>query len=296
MAKNAETPHRSGAKPAAPVGGRNGHAGALKAQGASVEELSKRLSEIEGVNEDMAMFLAANWQRLVGGLFVILLVAVLFYQYRNTQATRMSDASQRFEAASSQFGKILLESRKPESSKPEEGAAAKDGSKTDDFQKSETALMEQLKLLQSTQSDSVYGRLAQLYQAQTAIVSGDFGTAREQLSKFRTSTFAGVQKAKTSAEVKNSDLLDELATMEQARLLLAESKDQPSPQARELFRGLALGGRFLNLEALLALFRTASQADQSDQAKQTAQELLAVRPELRDIVSTQLGANGISLD
>ncbi|MFN8389261.1 MAG: hypothetical protein U0136_03120 [Bdellovibrionota bacterium] len=305
MAKNTEL-GKAQKKSPVPTGGvgnpsLNG-AGRTPIDGASIDDLSKRLGEIEGVNQDMAMFLAHNWQRFVGGVFVVMLIAVLVNQYRNTQETRMADAAQRFELASTEFGKLLSaqaaekEAKAPDAAKPpadpahpDKAADAKPAAAND------SVLFEQLKLLQSTQSDSIYGRLAGLYAAQARISERNFDAARAELAKLDTKKFASISQAKTSAQVKNNDLVDELAALQSARLAIEEGKAAPDELQRQL-TGLVLGGRFTNLEALLILFRASGTPEQRAAASNAAKSLFQARPELRDIVTSQLASAGISIE
>jgi len=272
----------SGSKP---ISGTNGR-GPLKTpiQGTPISDLSTRLNALEGVNEDMAAFLAHNWQRFFGALCVVLLGVVLYHQYQGTQAARHSEAAQRFEEAQRQFRRVVM----PES--PPEGTdAAKDA------EAQSATLFEQLKLLESSQGENFYGKVAGLYRAQTLIDQGRPDEAESALQDYKWRSFEGIRAAKTTADVKNNPLEDELAALLEARALISKADDTERLKGRALLSGLVLGGRFLNLEALLALYRISESAEQRKEADDRATELLAVRPELREIIQTQLSASGIAL-
>ena len=201
----------------------------------------------------------------------------------------MADAAQRFELATAQFQQLLrggVDAHALDSSAENKEASA---------EKAEAVLGEQLKLLASTQSDSIYGKLANLYSAQAAINAKRFSAARAELAKFNPGQFAAVVKARSTVEAKSTDLLQELAALENGRLLIAEG-ERPLSEAQKQLKGLVLAGRFTNLEALLVLFRIGSAPEEHADAVRTANDLLTARPELRALISSQLSQNGISLE
>lgn len=249
-------------------------------RGSSIDELSARLGEIEGVNEDLATFLAHNWQRFLGALCVVLLAVVLYYQYRGTQAARMGEASSRFEDVTKQLSRVT-----------EPAADVKPEEKEKDI----ATLFEQVRALESAQRGNIYGQLAGLYAAEGYRAKGEFDKAEGELAKYDWKQFSDINTAKKSSEVTKNSLTAELAAFLFVRIQLVKG-EQNLTQARKVLKSIVLGGRFLNLEALIVLFRLSESPEQTAASVETARALLAARPELRESVDTQLGGLGINLD
>ena len=267
------------------VAGTNGR-GVLKTpiQGTSIEDLSTRLNALEGVNEDMATFLAHNWQRFFGALCVVLLGVVLYHQYQGTQDARHSESAQRFDEARRQFGRVVA----PEA--PAEGTDA-----VKDAESQSATLLEQLKLLESSQGDNFYGKVAGLYRAQTMIQQGHPAEAETALQDYKWKSFENIRTAKRTADVKDNALETELAALLEARALISKGDETETLKGRNLLVGLVLGGRFLNLEALLALYRISETPEHRKEADDRATELITARPELHEIIQSQLAGAGIAV-
>ena len=290
MTKNIETSGKSikptAAQPSLNGRGSPGTPPRTELQGASIDDLSTRLGAIQGVNEDMATFIAHNWQRFVGGLVVVLLGVVLYYQYKNAQDSRTGEASQRFEVAAKGYADLTQAETPPAPNAPPDDPA--------DSQKATVeSVSEQLRSLQSSHADSVYGKFAGLYAAQIAIEAKNFPAAADALSKFNTSRYQTLTKAKRSSEVTDSQVVDELAALERGRLFLAQ--DASREEGRRLLAGIVYGGRFVNLEAALVLFRTSRTPEEKKAALDTVTGLIAARPELTEIFRTQLAGDGVTL-
>ena len=76
------------------------------------------------------------------------------------------------------------------------------------------------------------------------------------------------------------------------RLLIAEGKHEPLVIKQNL-RSLIYGSRFVNIEALLLLNRIASANPEAIAfTKETTEQILNARPEMKEILNTSLAQEG----
>ncbi len=275
MTKEAET--RQGVRTAGETSRNGGRHQRTEIQGASIDDLSHRLSAIDGVNEDTALFLAHNWKRFLGALGVLILAVVLYYQYKGTQHARLGEAAQRFDEASRGLAK--MNGATPEAPVDE---------------KTRGAFFEQLKLLETSNRDSLYGKISGLYAAEAYIIQKEYPAAEAALAKYDSASYAAITAPKNSAEAEKSPVQAELAALLKARLMIARGDTDLAP-ARKHLTGVALGGRVMNHEAHLARLRIITTPAAHAEAKKTASSLLTARPELREIITSQLSTAGFSV-
>ena len=255
--------------------------------GASLDDLETRL-HAGGMDEDIATVIAHNWRKAVGAAVVVVIGVWLFETYRAMQRTKLGEAAEQFSTMQSEFAKALA------SNAFAPGAGAEGES-------IRGALDSQLQVLKSEVSGTSYGKFAELYRAQSALQRGDFEAARKALVSYDVVRFRDFSAPVSTSELNRSDIFSELATMLAARTMIAEqaTKDSatPSPEAAQLLKGLVYGGRFLSLEALVALARYSSVVTlpPESEAKAVATNYLAARPQLSELVYAELEKIGLIL-
>lgn len=246
-------------------------------QGASVDELAQRIMESGVVKEDTANFIALNWQKFAGLIVLAILFVFLFNQYNTTQTQRSYDASQRLDSVAENFNKYLVDDA--------------DTKKTED-NKDLNLMLENVKAIETTHSDLSYAKFALLYKVAADIKSKNFDSANSDLIKFDTTGLLSVSLPKKSSEVEKNDILQELAALMKIRLLIAEGKQEPLLINQNL-RSLIYGSRFVNIEAILLLNRIASANPEAIAfTKETTDQILSVRPEMKEILNTSLTQEG----
>lgn len=273
-------------------------------QGASIDDLATRLGAIQGVDEDTANFIAHNWTKLLGGLVIVLLSLAVAHMYRDAKDSRRGAAAQQFSEISQLYESLVLQ-QNPDSPESEDPSAdpkkLPQGLSADAAKNLESMFVGKLPALENTDRGQIYGSLAGLYRVADDLRKGDAAAARENLAKIHRAELSGLTHVRPMKEVQNLPLADELAAMLAARVELLDGK---TDRAREQFVGIVRGGRFLNLEALIALVRldaisgkpAATPAGAASLApRDLALELVAARPELRDVVSRALQDQGIVL-
>lgn len=256
-------------------------------KGASLDDLETRLHS-GGMDEDIATVIAHNWRKAVGAAVVVVIGVWLFETYRAMQRTKLGEAAEQFSTMQSEFAKALASN----AFAPSAGAEG---------ESVRGALDSQLQVLKSEISGTSYGKFAELYRAQSALQRGDYEGARKALLNYDVVRFREFATPVAASELTRSDLFSELATMLAARTLIAEqaAKDSatPSPEAAQLLKGLVYGGRFLSLEALVALARYSSvvQLPADTDAKAVATAYIAARPQLSELVYAELEKIGLTL-
>ena len=255
--------------------------------GASLDDLETRL-HAGGIDEDIATMIAHNWRKAVGAAIVVMLGVWLFETYRSMQRTKLGEAAEQFGAMQSEFAKALATN----AFSPAVGA---EGEST------RGALESQLQVLKSEISGTSYGKFAELYRAQSALQRADFTAAQKALAPYDVFRFRELKSPELTKDITRSDLFSELATMLAARTFIAEqsAKDptKGSPDAVQLLQGLVYGGRFLSLEALVALVRYSSVVELPAGASVTdiAKAYIAARPQLSELTYQELEKFGVIL-
>lgn len=256
-------------------------------QNTAVEELAERLGAIQGVSEDTAEFIARNWQKILGAMTVTVLAVLVFGLYRKNVERREGEASQRFQLAAEGF----LGTAKMSDPGSNGADANNSGEQVDKLR----AARDGFEFLSKSYSDGAYGKLSNLYLAELSKREGKLDLVEDQVKKFSYQQYRSIKEAQSVADVTKSDLFDELAALKFARTLLDSVEAAKKTEAREYLTGLAYGGKFVNAEALLALFRSAANEDEKKAAFKVADSLLSKRPLLRESVTNTLSAEGIAI-
>ncbi len=268
------------------------------------EELAERLRVSTGASDDVAENIAKNWQKIVGGIVVVLLGVWVWNEFQSAQVAKRAGAAEEFSEIQSLLTGIdfekLGETKGDKSADKKEGEKAEEKSAdtAQDQQKSLVALQERLAALQSRFPESPYSKFAGLYESMIFLKQGDVVHAKQGLEKFNVNRFANLTSASADAgRIKPEEFNDEFAALLYARMLLAEGKD--AADARKRLIGLAYGGKVLNGEALLALYRIsqtdAERAEAVDIAKAVVDKASLKDKEVAQNLKTQLLQVGIAL-
>ena len=254
-------------------------------RGQPLEKLEAQLGGNLSGDEDLAAMLVQNWQKLVGVIAVVLLIVWLANEYRTAQSRKIGEASQRFQAVQDSFKMDLSLAEAAKPAEPEKEA-----------EKAPDTLGQNSTLLQSTFPESVYSKLAPLYESQAAILKADYSKARSKLSGFNTARFISNKTAapKWQGDISQEDFVDELAALLQIRLSLAEG-NAPRAESRESLATFVERAQFSNVQAVQILFRIAETPEDTEKAKTVARTLNAARPELAEGVKTEMDRMGIKL-
>jgi len=240
------------------------NSGSERQSTSDLEELSERLRGTDGKHGDLSDIIANNWQKLLGSLAVVLLTVALIGEYRSAENRKIGEASLRFEDARSSLDNPDI-------------------------------LREKLRVLTTGHSDSLYGKIAPLYAASADIQTKDFDKARERLAQFDLGIVNGTRSAVLDEEITPEEFVNELASLMYLRMLVAEKKTEKAKLA-ELIGNLVSGAKFVNLEALIMLFRLANTEEERKNAQAAATELVSSRPTLRETARVELGNLGIGLE
>lgn len=248
--------------------------------GTSVDELAERLISSGVEKKDTALFLAHNWKKFAGLAGVFLLVFLLSNQYKSTQLKRSYDASQKLESISNSFQQLLIND------------FAKDTTGTDS-QKDINIILENIKAIETSNSDLDYSRLANIYKLALEIKRGEFEQARAELVKFNTSNLFNNTNVKSTKEVSKNNIFDELAALQSLRLEIKEGKSDIGT-ILERIRSLIYSSRFVDIEAILLLARISENTEQKQFTKETIDNFVSIRPENREILANSLSQEGFS--
>ncbi|MCB0324302.1 MAG: tetratricopeptide repeat protein [Bdellovibrionales bacterium] len=244
-------------------------------QGASVDDLGRRFTA-SSEDQDFARTMAENWQKLLGALVVVLLAVWLYEEFQSAAERRRAEASGRFSALQATFADL-------------EKSEAKDG----DAPSPAVVLQDTITQLSSSDAETVYAQLAPLYSAQAALSQGSLEAARGTLQQFGVADPAAIPAGTTVLEPKQ--FISELAALLYARLLVKDPNVERQAAA-SYAATLAERARFVNVEALLLLYRIAETEEARASAKEKARELIAARPELATTIQREFASAGASLE
>lgn len=255
-------------------------------------ELAQRLRDTKGVDQDIAMLVAMNWQRILWGLVVVLLIVWLVGFWRESKDKALSQASQRLEDVQSAYASLVSSGSKETQNKdkPEEAAAAAQADQ-EQREKSERTFADNISLLRK--QEGVYGELAPLYEVAEEIQRGNWAAAKEQLAHYSPENYIE-RLNKASAALNEQTFVSELAALIYLRLLAAEGATDQAVLRSKLSK-LAAAGRFVNVEAVIMLFRLSTDGAQRLEAENAAKELAASRPDLAETLKVELGNQGVAL-
>lgn len=265
-------------------------------QPASINELASRLGAIQGVDEDTANFIAQNWSKLLGSLVIVMLIIVVSHKYRDALEARRGSAAEQFADIRQLYESLVVQRTdgSPEESSPEAKEPAKPLSPEAE-RELEAKFTGKLPALENTDRGNIYGSFAGLYRVAEQLRKKDVAGARESLAKTRVADYTAVKKVLTISETQATSLPEELGALLAARTELLDGK---LDRAGEMFARIVRGARFANLEALIALKRMAELPNSPvrlDSVRDLSTELLAARPELREVVTKALQEQGLAL-
>lgn len=232
-----------------------------------LDQLAKNLASNSALTQGAAKSLIENWQNaLFVGLFIV--IGYVFYErYQVTVRDRAAEGTQKLENIARQFSdyqKIL---------------GAGEGTQTTTTKEIPAELRDNTEVVMSTQSDNFVGRSAALYRAVAEMESGHPERAEEFIKKGQFNILRGVKAPLSDADIKKSQLIDELASLVEARRLLALGA--PRSEAFDVLTSLAYAGRFNNVEAVVTLLRITT-PEERDGAVATAKQFMLSRPDAKE--------------
>lgn len=226
------------------------------------ESFEDKLTRAKGVDHDMALVLADNWQRVLGSFLAVLLAVWVYGEYKSAKENKVSEASKRFQQVHETLVKLQAGGEKPEQ-------LAK-------------LLTDNVTALKTTYDGTSYSELAELYEASSLRAQGKFEEAEKSFTK--------LYQLPSSKELDRNDLIKELAGLGLARTLIDGQKEK---EAETVLSQLIKTSKVINVEALVAFARV---SDQHDLVEGLAIELKNSRPELAEQVDREMVNFGISLE
>lgn len=242
-----------------------------------IDSLVDHLRSIEGVDSDIAVKIAENWQRLLGVMAMILLGVWLFGSYQSRQAAKSENASNLFVEAQGAYRGM------PVSAAAEE---AESKAVTDAIAKIDASL----RLVAESYPESVYRELAPLYDALAKAKAGEMQQALSQLAPMAEQT-KSIGKYSAQAGLSRERFVNELAALVYAKLLI-ESGERAA-EARELLSYLTKNSAVVAAESAVTLLRISKTDAEIGEALTAARELMDIRPELGAIVARELQSQGL---
>ncbi len=246
--------------------------------GSTLDELANRIGESD-LEPDLARQLAENWQKFFGAMVLVLLGVWLLGEFRTASQKEREDASFRFQNTQDAYLELV-------------GEATMEGEGDSSIDKAKTVFNENVTLLEKGSSGSVYERLAPLYLAQASIDAGEVEKAKAILSKYGIDTPNDIPAEQSVNSVEQ--FVGELASLLYARVLTISSAEDRQAQ-REYLSALCERSRFVNIEALLLLYRTAQNAEEKDSAKSLATKIVTARPEIANAIKDAFSSLGVAL-
>lgn len=238
-----------------------------------LDHLAKNLASNSALTQGAAKSLLENWQNaLFVGLFLV--IGYVFYErYQVTVRDRAAEGTQKLENVARQFSdfqKILGAG---------EGVQPGQDSQSGANREIPAELRDNTEVVMSTQSDNFVGKSAALYRAVAEMESGHPERAEQYIKKGQFNIPRGVTAPLPDADIKKSQLIDELASLVEARRLLALGA--PRNEAFDVLTSLAYAGRFNNVEAVVTLLRI-TKPEERDGAVATAKQFMLSRPDAKE--------------
>ena len=269
----------------------------------SVEELAGRLSEVEGINDDTAQFLAENWQRFVGILVLAVLAVWLIGQFRSAVETKAGEASSKFSEIQGKFS--ALDAKVPaaiEETTSEETSSEETTEAIQEKASNKTAVVDSAFVLEKNYSSSSYAKFAPLYLAKLKINENKFAEARIELEAL--GALKALGQAITPAKLNDTILKSELASLLYGKSFLLEADSEADEakkaelinQAKTHMTKLASNASVVQAEAVISILRTAKNNSEKQNATSLAEAVLERTPDLRDTLSREFSRLGINLD
>ena len=277
----------------------------------SVEQLAGRLSEVEGISDDTAQFLAENWQRFVALVLIAVLAVWLIGQFRTAVETKAGEASTQFSEIQEKFSALDSDLNISAADSVEDSAADSEvgdsegdaaGQVAQKLASNETAVVDTAFILEKNYSGSTYAELAALYLSRLKLSEKKYAEAREELESLGAVSLLGGSKAKPGLD--EEILQRELASLLYGKSYFLEADDAADPtkkselvaQGREHMKQLANSGVVVQAEATISYLRTAGDNAQKEESKSLAEEVLARTPELRQVLTGEFSRMGVALD
>ena len=242
-----------------------------------IDSLVDHLRSIEGVDEDIAMKIAENWQRLLGVMVIILVAVWLFGSYRQTQASKIEEASN-----------VFVEAQGAYRSLPSKATAGEEESKK--ISDSLAKIDANLRLVTESYPDSIYNDLGPIYKALGEARAGDKAKAFSALEPFAEAARAN---GRYSAQVgiTKKRFVDELGAFVLAKLLIEEP--ERAEEGIALLTELAKNSAVVAPEAVVSLLRIADTDEQMTTALTTARAVMDSRPELAAVIAREIQSQGL---
>lgn len=226
-----------------------------------IDQLAKNLAAKSALSQGAAKTLLENWQNVLFLAFLLMLGYLFYDRYQTTVRDRAAEGSQKLENIARQFAdfqKIL---------------GAEEGKDLP------AELRDNTEVVISTQGESFVGRSAVLYRAVAELEAGHPERAEEFIKKGKFKILQGIKAPLPDIEMKKSDLLDELATLIEARRLLAIGGTRAA--AIDLLTSLAYGGKFTAIEAIVTLLRV-SNLEEREAAITITKQFIVARPDAKE--------------
>lgn len=234
-------------------------------------DLAERLSEVQGVSEDTAEFIANNWRKLLVLLVVCMLSVVGMRYWRQGQISKKDTVSNYFSTAQDAFSELVSPS-----------------AEQDKKDKAKVLLEEQFKAIKDSGDSSAYAKLEGLYQASVAYKQNDFAKAKSTLEAYQLSPSAA------NKDTSDSDaLINEIAALNYARILVQEGG---LPAAQSRLSELASRARFVNVEAIVLYARLAESAEDKATIVDLAKKVSADHPEFSSVITQELKNLGYKIE
>ena len=258
-------------------------------------ELSQHLSGLTGMGDDFAVLVAENWQRLLTMLVVVLVAVYVVGEFRSSRQKKLEDSSVRLAGAQEMFAALVSPDKdkpeQPEAKSGEQAPAA--GDKPADKPEDKAALLGQTVKLLAGDGSGSYREIAALYQAQVALREGKPDGVIDALRRYDTKRFSSLKQPLKTAELRADGLFDEMAALLVARAQIA--RGDKSEDVRMGLRGLVYGGSQTSIEALLTMARLAESDSEREEVRELGKSLSEARPELSDLLRSELALLGFAL-
>ena len=224
------------------------------------------LKTVEGLNDDLADYIAKNWKKLVWAVVIAIVAVLLIGKYRDSVLQKERLAAHRFSEARELFTDL----------------------------KDEVAFNDKLSSLKESYSSTVYADLGTLYLASADIKKAKYADAREKLKEFDIESYKNQTEFQVNRRLNKNILTRELAALVYARSIISEGADLT--EAKTILRGLTKTGSFANVEALIVLLRLASSEQERQEVIALAKEITEKRPEFLNQVNQEFTSLGAKLE
>ncbi len=237
--------------------------------GSSLEDLGQRLQEAEGLDEDLALTVARNWQSLVGGLLIVLLGVWVLGKYQSSRHETRAEASATLSEIQDAYPDVILSAATDTGQKADDAAAAS----AEDVTKMQVeAFNQSIKTLRQEYGDTFYAKLTPLYEAQRNIATGDFENAFRILEGLDLAILTADSWPKGEREIGAEEIVQELAALAYLRGKMQDPETERD-ETRKRVERLVRRSTFVAVEAALMLYRTAGTEEERSAARTVAKEL-----------------------